>query len=88
MPACHVREMSRDRFSVPLHCPNCHREGTAKLSQADGWAYAKGNRDTSIEEMPEGFSPAAGSNHYTADMDIICIQCGVSAVKPIFRPLA
>lgn len=74
--------MARDNFSVPLLCPKCHREGTADLSQADGWAFVKGNRETSIESMPEGFKAVEGSNRYTADMDIACADCGVSAVAP------
>ncbi len=71
---------ARDRFSVPLKCPKCGLEGTARLSQEDGWSFMRGNRATAVDEMPHGFKAVVGSCSYANDLDIVCGQHGVSAV--------
>lgn len=71
---------ARDRFSVPLKCPECGLEATARLSQEDGWSFMKGNRGTAVDEMPDGFKAVAGSCFYASDLDIVCEKHGVSAV--------
>lgn len=72
---------ARDRFSVPLKCPTCGLEGTARLSQEDGWSFIKGNRSTQVDEMPEGFKAVSGNSSYASDLDIVCAKHGVSAIS-------
>jgi len=47
---------ARDRWTEKLKCPVCGLEGTARLSQLDGWSFMSDQR-TSVDECPRGFEP-------------------------------
>ena len=72
--------MARDRFTVALHCPGCGRAGEAKLSQADGWAYVKGNHKTTVEKLSNGFKVVDKKSGF-ADIDFFCDDCDVCATS-------
>jgi hypothetical protein len=59
-----------DRFTSKLHCPNCHKEGVARLSQLDGYAYMR-DRRTTVEETPAGFRYERNK----ADSDVVDFYC-------------
>ena len=68
---------ARDRWTTKLKCPQCGVTGAAELSQADGYAYMRGERRTSADELPKGFKVVEGAG----DIDIFCVKCNVSAWK-------
>jgi len=72
--------MSKDRFNIPLECPNCGKTATARAEEEDGWAYLKGNRSTSITTLPPGFK-IVDQKSRMASVDLFCIDCDVSAIK-------
>jgi hypothetical protein len=66
---------ARDRWVEKLKCPECGKTGNAELSQADGYAYMRGDRRTTPDSVPEGFKVVPGAE----DVDIFCTDCNVSA---------
>ncbi|MGY4571990.1 putative RNA-binding Zn-ribbon protein involved in translation (DUF1610 family) [Bradyrhizobium sp. USDA 3256] len=51
-----TRETLRDKWTVDLECPRCGRLDVARLSQADGYAYVKGDTATRADHVPAGFA--------------------------------
>ena len=47
--------MARDRFSWGLECQKCGHTGTVYISENDGWAYVRGDRDREITKITDGF---------------------------------
>lgn len=70
---------ARDRFRAQLKCPKCGREGEVHFSELDGYSYAFGNKDTSVESLPEGFK-VVNQRTGIASVDIYCATCDVSAL--------
>ena len=78
---CHILTMaSRDKFDIKLSCPSCGRAGVAKASEADGIVYLKGDRDTSITDLPDGFKIVPQPSRMVS-VDIFCDTCNVSAIN-------
>jgi hypothetical protein len=76
----HIRGMTaRDRFTANLKCPQCGREGKARLSEEDGWSYLHGNRKTSVDALPDGFKEIDQPSAKGTSVDIFCATCNVSA---------
>ena len=71
--------MSKDRFKIDLKCPSCARSGVASAEEEDGWSYVKGNKDTYIFDLPNGFKIVDKPSRM-ASVDIFCAQCDVSAI--------
>jgi hypothetical protein len=72
--------MSDDNFSAGLDCPKCHRKGTVGLSEADGWAYMRGEQTTRVRSLPDGFKVVKQASHM-GSIDIYCADCNVSALE-------
>jgi hypothetical protein len=70
---------SLDKFDIKLLCPICGHEGVARASEADGIAYLKGDKATSIDHLPEGFKIVFQRNKM-ASVDIFCAKCDISAI--------
>lgn len=51
-----THETLRDKWTVDLECPRCGRLDVARLSQADGYAYVRGNTATRADHVPFGFA--------------------------------
>ncbi|MEJ0094974.1 MAG: hypothetical protein WDN46_16585 [Methylocella sp.] len=77
---CHIPGMTaRDRFPANLKCPQCGREGIARLSEEDGYSYAFGSQDTKVDHLPEGFLVVEQKSP-VGSVDLFCAGCNVSAV--------
>ena len=59
--------VARDRWTVDLECPRCGSIDVAILSQADGYAYVRGDSGTRADHVPAGFA--------CIDPEICCFQC-------------
>jgi hypothetical protein len=70
---------SRDRFNIKLACPSCGSTGVAKAEEADGIVYLKGDRETSITDLPSGFK-VVDQPSKMASVDIFCVDCNVSTI--------
>jgi hypothetical protein len=55
------------------------RDGRARLSESDGWSYAKGDKTTQDDALPKGFHSVAKPSWY-GTVDIYCDTCNVSAL--------
>ncbi|QGA56872.1 hypothetical protein [Brucella sp. 2280] len=71
--------MAKDRFKIKLKCPDCGKEGLASAWEEDGWAYVKGDRDTTISDLPDGFKIVSQKSRM-ASVDLFCSDCNISAV--------
>jgi hypothetical protein len=71
---------ARDRFTAALKCPKCGREGEARLSELDGWSYAKGDKTTQVDALPDRFRVVAQPSWY-GTVGIYCATCNVSALS-------
>jgi len=69
---------ARDVFNVPLKCPNCGKSGTARFSEADGYAYLNGDRETSVSHLPEGFKVVNEQGPY-GSVRVHCADCDLAA---------
>lgn len=45
----------RDKWTVDLQCPRCGRIDVARLSQADGYDFKRGDTATRADHVPNGF---------------------------------
>lgn len=72
---------SRDRFGANLRCPKCGHTGEVKFSEAEGFAYLRGNRETTVEALSDGFK-IVEEKTWLATVDIYCEKCDVSALPP------
>ena len=73
----------RDHFTAQLKCPECGRSGVARLSQADSHEWMHGDRATTVDSLPQGFSKIKRKTWLASDVDIVCTRHDVSAlVKP------
>jgi hypothetical protein len=70
---------ARDRFTANLRCPKCGRTGIAKLSELDGYSYARGDQSTKVDLLPEGFK-IVDRKSGLASVDLFCVKCDVSAI--------
>ena len=70
---------SRDNFSAKLRCPECGREGIAKMSEEDGYRYMR-DQTTVVESVSEGFRQVDAPSRIRADLDFQCVDHPVSAV--------
>jgi hypothetical protein len=70
----HIHLMaSRDKFVINLHC-------IAQANEADGIVYLKGDRATSISDLPDGFKIVQQPSKM-GSVDIFCQKCDISAIK-------
>ena len=69
---------ARDRWDRDFKCPNCGAGGTVELSENDGWTFAKGNIDRSIDGVTPGFEARLESGYKVA---VIC-ACGTDFQLP------
>jgi hypothetical protein len=77
----HIHLMaSRDKFVINLHCPSCGKDGIAQANEADGIVYLKGDRATSISDLPDGFKIVQQPSKM-GSVDIFCQKCDISAIK-------
>ena len=83
-PSDHFARMAlRDNFTAKLKCPECGRSGVVCLSQADSYEWMQGDRATTVDSMPEGFTRINRKTWLASDVDIVCSDHDVSAlVKP------
>ena len=63
----------------PLVCPNCGKSGQATLVKVDAGAFLRGVKPVPADDIPEGFK-IVGDHARGGDIDIICQDCGVSAM--------
>jgi hypothetical protein len=68
---------ARDEWSQKLRCLICGAEGVARLSEEDGWSYANGDQETSVDFLSEGFKVARDQNRKPASVSICCVTCDV-----------
>ena len=73
--------MAKDRFKIPLKCPECGKEGEANCEQEDGWAFMKGNHFTQVNKVTSGFSRVNEKSGWSEDINFICNDCGKLAAK-------
>jgi hypothetical protein len=66
---------SRDKWTEKLKCPKCGKVGEARLSQAELYAFLRGDNKTSLDFLSEGFS-SVGEGMAIA---FICTDCQVRA---------
>jgi hypothetical protein len=69
-------EPQRDNWRVDLKCPNCGRQGAAKVSEED-YPFTD-NRRFSVDEVTPGFS-VQNAGSIVTEMEIACSDCNVSA---------
>lgn len=67
--------MPKDKFTIPLKCPSCGKEGDAKCWQEDGWAYLKGDRSTQVTELSPGFTRVKEPSFWGEDINFLCDDC-------------
>lgn len=72
--------MAKDKFKIKLACPKCGAVGIAEAVEEDGWAYMRGNHDTEIKHLPDGFR-IVDQQSRMASVNIYCSACDVSAVR-------
>lgn len=63
---------SKDNFSAQLRCPECGREGVAKLWENDGASYAFGDKKTHVESLTDGFTSVEAPSWIREDLDFRC----------------
>jgi hypothetical protein len=71
---------ARDKFSAKLICPECGREGVARMSENDGYSYAFGDKSTTVESLTEGFREVDGPSRISDNLDFQCVDHPVSAL--------
>lgn len=59
---------ARDRWTDDLECPKCGKSGVARSSQADGYAFIRGDDETRVDDVPEGFT-------YTQNGNVVTFYC-------------
>ena len=81
---------SRDHFKADLRCPKCGLTGEARLSQADGHAFLRGDRNTTVESLPVGFEAGSDKSWVGDNFDVLCSKCHISAIiqANVVRPSA
>ncbi len=68
--------MAKDRFTIPLKCPVCGKEGEARCSQEDGWAFSRGATETTVNSSTSGFTFVDKPSFWGSDVNFICDNCG------------
>jgi hypothetical protein len=71
---------ARDNFSMDYRCQECGAAGTIHFSQADGWAWLKGDQSTTVESIPAEFE-AVPNKGVENGHDIVCRMCSTQAEK-------
>jgi predicted RNA-binding Zn-ribbon protein involved in translation (DUF1610 family) len=51
----YAKVTGRDKWTVDLQCPRCGRIDVARLSQADGYDFKRGDTATRADHVPNGF---------------------------------
>ena len=69
--------MAKDRFTIPLECPNCGLTGEAHCEQEDGWAFVKGKASTTLKNVTEGFTRVYEKSGWGDDINFVCEECDV-----------
>ena len=71
---------ARDKYPIHLLCPDCGKSGNARVSETDGWTFMKGDRDRTVDQVPEGFVVVDhGTNH--GEATIFRCDCGTLVEK-------
>lgn len=65
---------AKDRWTINLECKSCGINGTARVSQEDGWAFMN-NPETTIDSIQGNFIGIDGTK--TSSPKFTCKNCGV-----------
>jgi len=71
---------AKDRFSAKLKCPECGREGVAKMWEEDGYSYTFGDKTTHVDSLSEGFQQVKAPSRIRKDLDFQCVDHAISAL--------
>jgi hypothetical protein len=63
---------ARDRWETELECPVCGRNGTARLSEAGGWAF-ESDTSAQVDYTPDGFNYDRDGNGFVR---FSCVEHG------------
>lgn len=66
---------SRDKYALETKCPECGADGTVRVSENEGWAFAKGDHGFRVDSTPEGLTLLVTGNHTGKRSRFRC-QCG------------
>jgi hypothetical protein len=67
---------ARERWTENLKCSRCGKVGEAKLSRAEIYAFLMGDNETSVDFLPDGFSPIREASFIYFN----CVDCQVRAI--------
>jgi hypothetical protein len=74
--------MAREKYTVPLKCPTCGREGRANMSDRKSYIIEK-DYGTTVDAVPDGIQVAETTLDRDRKYDVVCVDHrDVSALGP------